>query len=88
MVELLNADGISVGTAQHDPNTMGEIKTMWITKFNDITANKVRLSVQHEEGTCDFLNLAEVEVRSTCLVGDACLTGYGCDQGNIVPRVE
>jgi hypothetical protein len=83
LVELKDGNGATVATVQHDPNSMGEIKTMWIAKFNSVEASTVRLSVQHAEGTCDFLNLAEVEVRSTCEEGDACLTGFGCDHGNV-----
>jgi hypothetical protein len=84
LVQLVDASNATVGSITHDPATMGEIKTMWVATFNDVTANKVRVSVQNpEEGQCSFLNLAEVEVRSQCLEGDACLTGYGCDHGNV-----
>lgn len=83
LIELLDANGGIAGSIQHDPVVNGEINTMWVTTFADVTASKVRLSVKHGEGTCDFLNLAEVEVRSTCVEGDACLTGFGCDHGNV-----
>jgi len=83
LVELLDENGAVAATMQHNPAATGEIKTMWIAMFADVVALKVRLSVQHPEGTCEFLNLAEVEVRSNCIEGDSCLTGFGCGHGNI-----
>lgn len=83
LIELLDGNGAVTGSIQHDLVANGEINTMWVTTFADVMASKVRLSVQHGEGTCDFLNLAEVEVRSICVEGDACLTGFGCDHGNV-----
>ena len=50
---------------------------MIIVHFDSIMTRKVRVSVQHPD-KCDYLNLEEVQVYSTCEDGDACKTQAEC----------
>jgi len=85
LVQLFDDQDNLLQEIKHDPNVEGLINSMWVATFENIVPNvrKVFLSTNHPEGFCEFLNLAEVEVMSECLDGDACLTGFGCDEGNV-----
>lgn len=85
LVQLFDENDEVLGEVQHNLEQDGLIHFMWIATFDPPVENvrKVFLSTTHPEGFCEFLNLAEVEVMSTCLDGDTCQTGFGCDEGNV-----
>lgn len=82
LVELIDDAGDVVASAQHDPGTDGMIQFSWLSKFDEVGASRVKISTRFE-GQCDYLNLADVEVISTCIEGDACLTMDDCIYGNV-----
>jgi hypothetical protein len=62
------------------------IKPMLIVHFDEVTTQKVRLSLKrHPNELCQFLNLEEVQVYSKCLEGDACKTETGCANAETIP---
>ncbi|CAB9528663.1 F5/8 type C domain [Seminavis robusta] len=86
LVELLDANGTTIAEMQHDPSADGVIRDDWSADFNQIDffiARKVRLSISNPPGSCEFLNLADVQVMSICREGDACLKGESCTDGNV-----
>ena len=83
LVELMDDAGNVVASAQHDPSVDGMIQFSWVTKFDEVAASRVKVSTRYDEGQCDYLNLADVEVISTCVDGDACLTMEDCVHGNV-----
>jgi hypothetical protein len=83
LIELIDDAGTVVASAQHNPGADGLIRFSWVAKFNDASASRVKVSTSHEDEQCEFLNLADVEVISTCLEDDACLTLQDCIYGNV-----
>ena len=83
LVELLDEAGNVIASAQHNSDTEGPIMFSWVTKFDEIPASRVKISTRYADGQCDYLNLADVEVVSTCIEGDACLTREQCIHGNV-----
>ena len=87
-VALLDDAGNTLASVSHDVATEGVIETSWTAVFaatdaESITATKVRV-ITTNPGTCEHLNLAEVEVMSPCPANDpTCLTWATCDNGNI-----
>lgn len=86
MVELLDHNGTSIKSMQHDPGQEGVIEDYWIANFDHddfYMASKVRVSILHPPGTCNFLNIADVQVMGSCQESDACYTGATCEHGNV-----
>lgn len=86
-IDLLDANGNNVGSldqsrAQHNLQADGAIESVWTEAF-DVAATKVRISIPSQSGQCDYLSLSEVQVMSTCAIGDACLTGSTCSEVNL-----
>jgi len=82
LIELLGANGDVIASAQHDPLHMGEIRDVWVAHFDPVNGaptKSVRVSVSHPDGTCGFLEMAEVQVLSVCKETDACMTGFDCE---------
>ena len=85
IVELLDPNDAVVATVHHDPARDGPFGDEWRAIFADNPiARKVRVSLQHPEGDCVFLNLASVQVYSSqCTAKDSCHEGLGCNYGNV-----
>ena len=87
MVELLDRNGTSLKAIQHDPNQQGIITDKWIAHFDEFDfymASKVRISVLHPPGSCNFLNMADVQVMGICQEKDACFNGEtSCAHGDV-----
>jgi hypothetical protein len=74
---LINHKHQITATFQHDFERDGLINPMLVVDFDKKEALYVHLSIQREEGVCEYLNLAEVIVMSKCEEGDACFAGLG-----------
>jgi hypothetical protein len=83
VIELLDELGDTLAFVQHDPAAEGHIESEWRADFDNQSARKVRVSVQREAGTCEFLNLASVQVFSPCTDQDSCNEGPGCSYGDV-----
>lgn len=84
IIEVLDHNGTVIAQAQHDAGRDGVIEDMWAAIFDEfMIGSKVRVSMIHPPGTCDFLNLAEVQVMGICQESDACYTGATCEHGNV-----
>jgi len=87
LIELLDEDGQLVElshTEQHDPNMEGTIVNVYTVDYaKPPVASKVRISVSAPPGSCDFLNIAEVQVFGYCQFSDACMTGHKCHLENV-----
>jgi len=87
-VELLNAEGQTVASKQHNPEQEGPMGNEWTVAFDNQSARKVRVSTAWPEGKLEFLNLAAVEVIGTCTSKDTCKERQGCDYGDGKQTVE
>lgn len=85
LVELKDAFGNTIYSAQHDPVTEGEINSVWRAFIPDVEHVRfVKVSTQQPEGECMPLDLVEVQVMAKCELGDACLTGdMDCENKSI-----
>lgn len=85
IVDLLDKEHNVISRVQHNPESEGEINNMWVAHFLPKSmAWYVRVMTEQPDGECQFLNLAEVEVISECMEGDACMDpSYQCIQGNV-----
>ena len=87
VVELLDSDDTTIAFVQHIPDNEGHFGEYWIAEFDNVDAQKVRVSIQRPSGDCEILALASVQVYSMqCTDKDSCNLAageLGCDYGNV-----
>ena len=87
VVELLDSEDDTIAFVQHIPDNEGHFGEYWIAEFDNVEAQKVRVSIQRPSGDCEILALASVQVYSMQSTDqDSCTIAagdLGCDYGNV-----